>query len=199
MARKSKIESSPHYNEIVELLVAGYSARHVSDYLLNEYGEKISHTSLNKFKKGKLNIKAAVRQKIIEEEKKKTKENIKKTSKNAIEKEAEKEIKANESFEIAADYRFKDIQKLDKIISHSEDVTIDLDNINVHPEKYDPYKEIDLKLKLKKIGLEAMKVKYEMIDEDELEVNIHDDRPMSSWDSIEKSRQEYLKEKKKNQ
>ena len=37
MARKSKIETSPHYNEIVELLVAGYSGRYVSDYLENEY------------------------------------------------------------------------------------------------------------------------------------------------------------------
>ena len=37
-----------------------------------------------------------------------------------------------------------------------------------------------------------------MIDEDELDVNIHDDRPLTSWDSIEKSRQKYLKEKEKN-
>ncbi len=194
MARKSKVESSPHYNEIVDMLVAGYSGRHVSDYLLNEYGEKITHATLNKYKKNNLNVKAAVRQKIIEGEKQKKKETEK-----AIENEAEKEIKANESFELATDYRFKDIQKLDKIISDSEDVTIDLGNINVDSEKYDPYKEIDLKLKLKKLGLEAMKVKYDMIDEDELDVNIHDDRPMSSWDSIEKSRQEYLKEKTKKQ
>lgn len=192
MARKSKIESSPHYNEIVDMLVAGYSGRSVSNHLLKQYGEKISHTILNKYKKDKLNVKAAVRQKIIEEERKKKKE-------TTIKKESEKEIKANESFEIAADYRFKDIQKLDKIISDSEDVTIDLDNIHVDGDKYDPYKEIDLKLKLKKLGLEAMKVKYEMIDEDELDVNIHDDRPISSWDSIEKSRQEYLKEKKEKQ
>lgn len=198
MARKSKVETSPHYNEIVDLLVAGYSPRYVSDYLLNEYNEKISYVTLNKYRKDNLNVKAAVRQKIIEEEKKKTKENIKKTSEKAIGKEAEKQIKANESFEIAADYRFKDIQKLDKIISDSEDVHIDLDNITVDADKRDPYKEIDLKLKLKRLGLDALKAKYDMIDEDELDVNIHDDRPMTSWDSIEKSRQKYLKEKEKN-
>lgn len=198
MARKSKIESSPHYNEIVDLLVAGYKPRYVSDYLLDEYGEKISHTTLNKYKNDNLNVKAAVRQKIIEDEKKKKKDHAHKTAENAIEKEAEKEIKANESFEIAADYRFQDIKKLDKIITDSENVHIDLDHITVDPKKRDPYKELDLKIKLKKLGLDALKAKYDMIDEDELDVNIHDDRPMTSWDSIEKSRQKYLKEKEKN-
>ena len=187
MVRKSKVESSPHYNKIVDLLVAGYSPRYVSNLLLDEYNEKISHATLNKYKKNNLNVKAAVKQKIIESEKEK-----------AVEKEAGKKIQAQNSFEVAADYRFKDIKKLDKIITDSENVHIDLDNIEVSPEKYDPYKEIDLKLKLKRLGLYALKAKYEMIDEDELDVNIHDDRPLTSWDSIEKSRQKYLKEKEKN-
>ena len=54
MARRSKVETSPHFNEIVDLLVAGYSARYVSDYLSNEYNEKISHTALNNYKKANL-------------------------------------------------------------------------------------------------------------------------------------------------
>ena len=51
MARKSKVETSSHYNEIVELLVAGYSPRYVSNYLDDEYNEKISHVALNNYKK----------------------------------------------------------------------------------------------------------------------------------------------------
>ena len=209
MAKKSKIETSPHYNEIVDLLVAGYSPRYVSDYLSDEYNEKISHTSLNNYRRNNLNVKAAVKQKIIEEQKKEkrqqqekvqkeSKKKAKEASKKGIAKEAEKEIKANESFELAADYRFKDIKKLDKLIQDSENVNIDLDNINVDSEKYDPYKEIDLKLKLKRLGLDALKAKYEMLDEDELDVNINDNRPITSWDSLEQSRQKYLKEKKEN-
>ena len=198
MGRKSKIESSSHYNEIVDMLVAGYSGRHVSEHLLNEYGEKISYVSLNNFKKKNLNVKAAVREKLIEEQKKEAKRKAEEASKKGIAKEAEKEIKANESFELAADYRFKDIKKLDKLIQDSENVNIDLDNIHVDSEKYDPYKEIDLKLKLKRLGLDALKAKYEMLDEDELDVNINDNRPITSWDSLEQSRQKYLKEKKEN-
>lgn len=186
MARKSKIETSSHYNEIVDLLVAGYSGRYVSDYLENQYNEKISYVSLNKYKKEKLNVKAAVKQKIIEKEKEK-----------ATAKQAEKEINARESFEVATDYRFKDIQKLDTLISQADDIQLDLDNINIWDEqKYDPYKEQNLKIKMKELGLKALKLKYELIDEEELNVNIQDDRIIGLAESIEKSRQKYLETEK---
>ena len=103
MVRKSKVEASPHYNEIVDLLVAGYSGRYVSDYLLTEYNEKISHASLNKYRKNNLNVKAAVKQKIIEKEKTKRREKSQKKSAKAaekgIEQEAEKQFQAQESLD----------------------------------------------------------------------------------------------------
>ena len=179
MARKSKVETSTHYNEIVELLVAGYSGRYVSDYLENEYGEKITHATLNKYKREKLNVKAAVRKKILENEK---------------EKQINKEVQAQETFEIAADYRFKDIQKLDDLISQAESINIDLDERPWDEEKYDPYKEQNLKLKMKKLGLDAIKLKYELVDEDELNVNVQNENIIGLAESIEKSRQKYLKE-----
>lgn len=61
MARKSKVELSPHYNEIVDLLLDGYTGRSVSAYLDNQYGEKISHVSITKFKNNKLNIEEAIK------------------------------------------------------------------------------------------------------------------------------------------
>ena len=186
MVRKSKVETSPHYNEIVDLLVAGYSPRYVSDYLSNEYDEKISHNSLNRYRKNNLNVKAAVKQKIIEKEKQKIK---------SVNKQADKEIKAQESFEIAADYRFKDIQKLDDLIANAKDVEVNLDNIQILDEnKYDPYREQSLKIQYKKLALDAMKLKYELIDEDELNVNVQNENVIGLADSIEKSRQKYLKE-----
>lgn len=176
MVRKSKVEASPHYNEIVDLLVAGYSGRYVSDYLLTEYNEKISHASLNKYRKNNLNVKAAVKQKIIEKEKTKRREKSQKKSAKAaekgIEQEAEKQFQAQESFEIAADYRFKDIKKLDDLISQAESINLDLDEQPYDPENHDPYKEQKNKLKLKELGLKAIKLKYELIDDDETTVNI---------------------------
>lgn len=176
MARKSKVETSTHYNKIVELLVAGYSARYVSNYLEDEYNEKISHVALNNYKKNNLNVKAAVKKKILEKEK---------------EKQINKEVQAQETFEIAADYRFKDIQKLDDLISQAEDIEIDLD---IRDENYNPYKEQSLRLKMKKLGLEAIKLKYELIDEEELNVNVQNENIIGLAESIEKSRQKYLKE-----
>ena len=185
MARKSKVETSPHYNEIVELLVAGYSARYVSNYLENEYNEKISHVALNNYKKNNLNVKAAVKKKIIEKEKEK---------KQIVSKKVESELQAQETFEIAADYRFRDIQKLDDLISQAEAINIDLDERPWDEDKYDPYKEQNLKLKMKKLGLDAIKLKYELIDEEELNVNVQNENIIGLAESIEKSRQKYLKE-----
>lgn len=199
MSRKSKIETSEHYNEIVELLVAGYSPRYVSTELENKYNEKISHTALNNYKKNKLNIKAAVRKKIIDKEKEKKKKEkslkkVKEASKEAIEKEAEKEIQAQETFEVVADYRFRDIQKLDDLISLAESINLDLDATPWDEDKYDPYKEQRNKIKLKELGLKAVKLKYELIDEDELNVNLHNDDVIGLADSIERSRQKYFQE-----
>ena len=182
MARRNKVETSPHFNEIVDLLVAGYSTRYVSDYLSNEYGEKISHVALNNYKKEKLNVKAAVRQKVIEKQKEKT-----------IEKQADKEISATESFDAAVDFRFNDIKKLDDLISEAESVKVDLD-IPYDDEYYNPYKEQALRIKMKKLALDAIKLKYELIDEDELNVNIKDEKIIGLAESIEKSRQKYLQE-----
>ena len=185
MARKSKVETSSHYNEIVELLVAGYSPRYVSNYLDDEYNEKISHVALNNYKKNNLNVKAAVKKKIIEKEKEK---------KQIVSKKVESELQAQETFEIAADYRFRDIQKLDDLISQAEAINIDLDERPWDEDKYDPYKEQNLKLKMKKLGLDAIKLKYELVDEEELNVNVQSENVIGLAESIEKSRQKYLKE-----
>lgn len=190
MARKSKVETSSHYNEIVELLVAGYSARYVSNYLDDEYNEKISHVALNNYKKNNLNVKAAVKKKIIEKEKEKKQKSID----DAVGKKVESELQAQETFEIAADYRFKDIQKLDDLISQAEAINIDLDERPWDEDKYDPYKEQNLKLKMKKLGLDAIKLKYELVDEEELNVNVQSENVIGLAESIEKSRQKYLKE-----
>lgn len=199
MARGSKIESSPHYNEIVDMLVAGYSGRRVSDYLLNEYGEKISHASLNRYKKDNLNVKAAVRQKIIEKEKKKKEEKKKKATQPVIEKEVEKEIKANESFELATDYRFQDIKKLDNIIEDACNVKVDLDNLPAEgDDKYDPYKEEDIKIRYNKLGLDAVKIKYAILDEDEVDVNHHVDYVEGLRDAFDITKESWIEQEEKN-
>ena len=55
LARKNKVEESPHFNEIVERLSAGESGRKVSVWLKNTYNEDISFAALNRYK-NKINM-----------------------------------------------------------------------------------------------------------------------------------------------
>ncbi|MBP5784223.1 MAG: hypothetical protein J6W16_01390, partial [Methanobrevibacter sp.] len=117
MPPKSKVELSIHYNEIVDLLLAGNSGRYVSDYLLNEYNEKISYKALNTYKKNKLNVKAAAKRKIIEKEKKRL---IKKNTKKA----ATREAKAELSMEAATSYLTRNYERAEKFIESTADIDL---------------------------------------------------------------------------
>lgn len=170
MARKSKVESSEHFNEIVDLLLAGFSGRYVSDYLLNEYDEKISHVALNNYKKTHLNVNAEVKKELIEKEKKKLQKKRSKDTK----KEVNKEVAKEESLTAATNIKLKDVENLDKLISEANDIEIELDNLKHYDENYDPYKEQKLKLDYKKLGLQAIKTKHDILkDDNTIDVNIN--------------------------
>lgn len=205
MAKKSKIETSPHFNEIVDLLLAGYSGRYVSDYLKNEYDEIISYKALNNYKKNKLNVKAAVKKKVIEKQKKKKKNQKSKAVTNEqqeaidknIEKLADKEISANESFEAAVNIRYDNVNKIQKIISQAGKHEIDLSNFEkIPPKDRDYYKETEILIKIKKLELEAIQVLDEQLDDDSFEENLTEGI-LGLAESIEKSRQKYFQEKEK--
>lgn len=59
-----KVESSQHFNEIVRLLSSGKGGTYVSNYLLENYGEEISHTTLNIYKKDNIDVDGKVRQEL---------------------------------------------------------------------------------------------------------------------------------------
>lgn len=61
MARKTKVEKSPHYKEIVNLLLQGQSLRDISTYLKREYEEDISPSAIYTFKKKHLDIESEVK------------------------------------------------------------------------------------------------------------------------------------------
>lgn len=194
MARKSKIETSPHFNEIVDLLLAGYSGRYVSDYLLNEYDEKITHATLNKYKKDNLNVKAAVKKKVFEEEKKKK---LKPSIEKAVEEQSGKQVESNESFEAAVNIRYDNVNKIQKIISQTAKHEIDLSKFKKIPsDKRDYYKETEIIIKIKKLELDAIQVLDAELDDDSFEENLTDGL-IGLAESIEKSRQKYFQEKEK--
>jgi len=172
MPPRSKIESSPHFNEIVDLLLAGQTTRFVSDYLLNEYGEKISHVSLSKYKKNKLNIKAAAKKKLFEKEKQKLiKENAKKA--------ATKEAKAELSMEAATSYLTRNYERVEEFIEATSDINIiqALEDYKKSPD-FDEGKYLDLKIKVQKLRLEHMKYETDLLEDNTLNVNVSNEEEL---------------------
>ena len=58
----SAVELSPHYLEILKLMLNNKSSRYISKYLLDNYNEKISHVTLSKFKKNNVDIADLIQQ-----------------------------------------------------------------------------------------------------------------------------------------
>lgn len=58
----SAVELSPHYLEILKLMLNNKSSRYISKYLLDNYSEKISHVTLSKFKKNNVDIADLIQQ-----------------------------------------------------------------------------------------------------------------------------------------
>ena len=96
MARKNKVESSPHYNEIVKRLSCGESGRRVSRWLEDTYNEKISFAALNRYRNN--NIKMEDR---VEAELNKRQE-IKNKTENAVQEKADKIEEAEDTMSIVA-------------------------------------------------------------------------------------------------
>ena len=60
MPPKPKVEVSPHYDEIIDLLLDGKSSREVSAYLKKEYGEVIGHNAISNYKRNHMKLEEKV-------------------------------------------------------------------------------------------------------------------------------------------
>lgn len=178
MVRKSKIEASPHFNEIVDLLLSGFSGRYVSDYLDDHYDESISHVSLNKYKKNNLNVKAGVRKKIMERKKQKKQEQSAKLTKSQRDKVtneiAEQEINKQETYNNVVDFNVKNFDKIQNLVELSDRIDLlgALQDYK-YSNDFDSEKYVELIIKIKKIGLDANKQIMGMFDDNEFNVNIN--------------------------
>ena len=56
------VDSSPHYLEILQMMLNKVSGRDIEQYLWDNYQEKISYSTLNKFKRDNADIATLIRQ-----------------------------------------------------------------------------------------------------------------------------------------
>lgn len=64
MPPKTKVETSPHFEEIVNLLLQGKSGRKISAYLKNEYNEDIGFNAINNYRKKHIKLEDIVIQEV---------------------------------------------------------------------------------------------------------------------------------------
>ena len=164
MAPRSAVERSEHRNEIDDLLLNGQSPRNVSEYLKKEYGESISHTAINNYKKKHLNVEkeAAIiyNQKVSEKKKNKA-------VKKAV----------------------SDLEKLDQIIDDSLNTQINIERLEKDPT-IDQARVEDLKLKKRKQAIEAINVKNNILKNDDKQIDVNITEGFGELaDAIKKSRE----------
>ena len=96
MPRKSKVETSPHHEEIHNLLLQGKSSRWISKYLEEEYDEVIGYNAIYSYQKKNINLE----DRTIEEVNRR-KSNRKKTEAAVKEKaDLQEKIEANDNYVI---------------------------------------------------------------------------------------------------
>lgn len=160
MARRSKIEMSPHYNEIVKLLLDGWGSRRVSNYLKNEYNESISHTAISNYRRDNLNVDEAVAIE-LQKQRKQNKEKTQPIIETAVKNTAE----AQQSFREAVANGVTVRQLLQKIL----DAGPELWNTLLHDQEVSS----DTKMKL---VLQSAKLEQEWEKSTgDVEVNVNND------------------------
>lgn len=83
MGRQSKVESSPHFKEIVDLMLTGKSGRSISQYLKEKYDEDIGFNAINVYRRNHIHMEDRVEAELNKRaEKKKTQKKKKTLPKN---------------------------------------------------------------------------------------------------------------------
>lgn len=120
MPPKSKVEKSPHFNEILDMIEKSISPRHISDYLKNEYDESISHTAINNFVK-------KIRSKTAQEYHKQQKAK----NKSKFDEVVDKGVANKEAIDDVVKKGVSEINALDNIIDLGDKIDLDPSKIQV--------------------------------------------------------------------
>lgn len=166
--RKNAVELSGHQEEIEDLLSdENNSTRFISEYLLEEYGLKISYVALANHKKTRMNV---IRDAAIDYSKKKSeKAKIIAEGKRCRTKHEEKVKKVS-----------SDLEKLDEIIEDSFNTHIDLERLVGDPD-CDQVKVEGLKLKKRQQGISAVNAKTNILKQDDTNVEVNIDNKLNSF------------------
>ena len=178
MVRKSKVEKSPHFEEIVTRLSEGQSARSVSKWLENEYGEYISNAALSRYVRNTISMEDKVEAELnrrAEEKRKKLQEEKEKLQKEKkVQQEADKIEAAEEKVNTVAETIADNMSKVAEVAANFID-----DYERAKSEAEDPeitkvtYKDVaNLSLQANKFYAEYFKQDAPNIEVKDVKINL---------------------------
>lgn len=175
MPPKTKVETSPHFNEIVDLLLDGWSGRKLSEYLKKQYNEDIGFNAINNYRKNYLDVESEAD--MIVKEKKAA----------AIKKEASKRDKAQENFDKAVERNVNAQSVIELAVSYGGDVVEEVMNNPDIPS-----------LDKARLIKDFVKLNIDLIKTDDTYVDVNVNNNMSSYFDEDKVR-EILNAKRKRE
>lgn len=191
LVRKSKVEKSPHFEEIVTRLSKGDSARSVSKWLMNQYNEDISHAALARYRKNCISMEERVEAELnrrAEERKKKAAEEQKEHKiEQKIQQEAENLADTEETVNTVAETIADNMSKVAEVAANFID-----DYERAKHEADDPeipkvtYKDVaNLSLRANKIYAEYFKQEGTNV-----EVNVNKEVTVNLLERVKEKRKE---------
>lgn len=153
MGRKSLIESSTHYNEILDMIKEGLNSEDISNYLKNEYGEIISARTIHRYID---KIRSKINQKYYK----------KKKRAKPIEEKIEKEEAV---FEVV-DKGVSDLEALDTIIALGKELKLDVKNLKpeIHTDYVvtTPLDIVKAEIQVQRVIIQAVNTKARILKDD---------------------------------
>lgn len=179
MARKNLIESSDHYEEIIARLSKGDSGASVSKWLENQYNEKISPRTLNRYKSK--NIKMQDR---VEAELNKRQEIKNQKTEEAVQSQADKIEAAEDTMNIVAQTIADNMTGVAKVAAELPEVFKRAKRDAINPACKTEWKDVA------NISIQANKIynDYFKHEESNIEININEGFEELA-DAIKKSRE----------
>ena len=121
LVRKNKVESSPHYNEIVKRLSEGESGRKLSKYLKDTYDEDISFAALNRYKSKYIKMENRVEAELNKRAKNKKRENVKAQTESEVQRQADSKEEAEETINSVAETIATNMEGVAKVAAQFPD------------------------------------------------------------------------------
>lgn len=183
MGRKSVVENSLHYTEILDMIKEGLSSTTISDYLEDEYDELIPDRTIRRYIE---KIKSKTSSEYYKKKKKKNSElpkNVqeKKAKEEKLDEVIDKGVANKESFDDVVTKGVSDLDALDNIIKEAEELNMNIGNLKA--KRYSDYvitTEADiekLKIQAKNLAIRAVTAKAKILKDDpgtNINVNIGD-------------------------